>query len=136
MPSTRSAKAIKIYCPVDHATFKLVREGRLYGIDQRSALAAIMAVVRADNPLGDFGIYKSVMEVSSGWELFTPGYDAKPTLGEPGTATASPTVVLTIYLPSDAAPDAMSAAMTAILAAHPWETPVIELSDTTLVIRS
>ncbi|MEW9855581.1 hypothetical protein [Novosphingobium sp. M1R2S20] len=133
---TRSAKAIKIYCPVDRATLKLIQEGRLDDIDQWSALAAIVDVVRADNPLGDFGIYKSVMEVSLGWELFTPSVEARPTLGEAGATTASPTVVLTIYVPSDASSDAISGAMTAILAAHPWETPVIELSDTSLVMRS
>ncbi|MXP09022.1 hypothetical protein [Pseudoblastomonas halimionae] len=60
--------------------------------------------------------------------------DASPTLGEAGAASVSPTAVLTIYIPSEAPQDKVTRAIDAILAAHPWEVPVIEVSETRLVM--
>ena len=131
----RPVTALKVYCPVDQATMELLMQGELPADDGGSALAAILDIVRADNPLGDFGIYKSVMEIAPGLETFTPAPDASPTLGEAGTASVSPTAVLTIYIPSEAPQDKVTRAIDAIVAAHPWEVPVIEVSETRLVMR-
>ena len=118
---TRSVRSIKVHCPIDHETFRLIEAGDLSSIMEDSAFSAIMNVIGSDNPLGDFGIYKSVVELSAGWELFTPGDAAKPTLGRAGTPAVSPTAILTVYIPADAEDHAVSEAIAAILAAHPWE---------------
>lgn len=136
MPAARAVKAIRIYCPVDHGTAEQIATGRLGELDQESAFSKIMTIIRDDNPLGDFGLYKSVIELSCGWELFTPGSKANPTLGEAGAPTASPTAIMVVYVPADASAAVVSDAISAVMAAHPWETPVIEVSDTTLLVRA
>ncbi|MET1755065.1 hypothetical protein ABVV53_06300 [Novosphingobium sp. RD2P27] len=133
--TTRAVKALKIHCPVDDAMLNMLSAGQLPAIDPDSALAKILDIVRAENPLGDFGVYKSVVELGSGWELFTSDAAARPALGQTGLEVASPTVILTIYIPMDAADDAVCRAIDAIVEAHPWEVPVIEISETVLVTR-
>ena len=85
--------------------------------------------------LGDFGVYQSVMELAPGWEVFTPSADATPTLGSAGATTTSPTVILKTYVAAEADRETVDAALAAIMAAHPWETPVVELTDATLPTR-
>jgi len=131
----RAVKALKVYCPIDRQIMTQLMQGELPSDTGSGALAAIMGLVRADNPLGDFGIYKAVLELTIGLESFMPGPDAQPTLGEAGAATVSPTAILTIYIPADTPEDSVNRAIDAILAAHPWQVPVIELSETTLVTR-
>ena len=82
--------------------------------------------------MGDFGLYHGVVEIGTGWESFTPSPDAAPTLGAAGTATLSPTVILTSYVAAEAD---IEGALAALLAAHPWEVPVIELSQAELLVR-
>ncbi|MXO64804.1 hypothetical protein [Altericroceibacterium endophyticum] len=131
----RAVKALKVYCPVDRPTMDLLMRGQLPADDQSSALATILDLVRADNPLGDFGAYKSVVELATGLETFVPGHDAHPTLGQAGATEVSLTAILTIYIPADAPEDSVERVIDKIVAAHPWEVPVIEISETALVTR-
>ena len=133
---TRAAKVLRVYCPIDSDTLNLLMIGQVSSIDKDGTLATILSIVREDNPLGDFGKYKSVVELAPGWELFTPDAAARPTLGQPGTAAVSPTAILTIYIPEDGSVDAVSCAIDAIVEAHPWEVPVIEITETLLVTRA
>ena len=89
-------------------------------------------MIRADNSLGDFGLYHGVCEIGPGWESFTPSPDAAPTLGQAGVTALSPTVILKTYASTGADLDA---ALTALVTAHPWEIPVIELSEVDLLVR-
>lgn len=114
----------------------LVAAGDFAAIAPDCALARIIAIVREDGPLGDFGIYRSVIELAAGWELFTPGADASPTLGSAEAHTASPTAILTLYIPQGSADEAVSCAISAIMDAHPWEVPVIEMTATSLLMRA
>ncbi|MAC10816.1 MAG: hypothetical protein CMN74_01005 [Sphingorhabdus sp.] len=132
----RAVRALKVYCPIDREALAPLMRGELPTAAQAGAFTAIIDLIRADNPLGDFGIYRSVIELTTGLESFTPGPDARPTLGEAGTAALSPTAILTVYIPSDAPQAAVDRAIDAILAAHPWEVPVIELSGTVLITRA
>jgi len=131
----KPVKALRIYCPVTPSTLAAVMGGDQGAADDDPSLSAILKVIRDDNPLGDFDIYTSVIEISCGWESFTPGARARPTLGEAGVNRFSPTVILTVYIPGDAEEDAISDAIDRIIAVHPWEVPVIELADTRLVQR-
>lgn len=128
----RRAIAVKIHCPIAAETLAGLMTGDEAALERDATAAAIMAVIRADNPLGDFSLYKGVCEIAPGWESFRPGPDARPTLGTSGERSLSPTAILTTY--ADAQAD-ISAALAALMAAHPWEVPVIELSEVDLLVR-
>lgn len=106
--------------------------GDARALESDPAAAALLTVIRSDNALGDFGLYHGVCEIGIGWESFSPSPDAAPTLGTAGETAMSPTVILTTYAPADANIDD---AVAALLAAHPWEIPVIELAEVTLLVR-
>ena len=125
---------LTIHVPVAADTLRRLAAGEAGAVDEETALSAILAIVRAANPLGDFGPYRGVVELGLGWELFTPIADARPTLGAPDVESRSPTVVLRIHLDAGKAEQA-DAAIAAILAAHPWEIPVIERSVVELLMR-
>ncbi|WP_448663382.1 hypothetical protein ACG3SL_01530 [Sphingomonas sp. CJ20] len=129
------ARALRVHCPIEAATLAGLLAGRTACIEADPVLAAMLAIVRSDTPLGDFGAYRSVVELAPGWELFTPGADAVPTLGKAGSGAVSPTAILTLYIPGDAPAEALAHAIDAIMTAHPWEVPVIELRETMLVTR-
>lgn len=128
----RRAVAVKIHCPISAETLAAMLAGDDDALERDPAASTILAVIRDDNPLGDFGLYKGVCEIAPGWENFQPGPDAAPTLGTSGTRSLSPTVILTTY--ADAGAD-LAEALAALMAAHPWEVPVIELSDVELLVR-
>ncbi|MGZ3377589.1 MAG: hypothetical protein ACXU8S_13425 [Phenylobacterium sp.] len=131
----RTVNALRIYCPLEAKTLAALLRGETAALEQDATLSKMLAIVRRDSPLGDFGAYRSVVEISPGWELFRPGADARPTVGQAGTNTASPTAILTIYSPKDAPQQAVADALDALLEAHPWEVPVVETYETQLVCR-
>lgn len=130
--SRRRAVAVKIHCPISALTFTALLNGNGDAIERDPAAAAMLAVIRADNPLGDFKLYNGVCEISPGWESFQPGPDAKPTMGSAGERPLSPTAIITTYADADAD---LAPALDALMAAHPWEIPVIELSEVQLLVR-
>lgn len=95
----------------------------------------MLAIIRAENPLGDFGLYKGVVEISTGFESFSPTAEAKPTSGGAGEVAVSPTVIITTYIRDDAPEELVAASLNELVAAHPWEVPVIEVFQTSLVGR-
>ena len=125
----RAVKRIRIYCPILKDTFVALSQGDLSAIERDPAAARMLAIIRAENPLGDFGLYKGVFELSLGIEGFTPTARAAPAAGTAGSSTLSPTAVITTYI--DAATDnkPLRTVLERLLAAHPWETPVIEISN-------
>ncbi|MFY8195129.1 hypothetical protein [Novosphingobium sp. B1] len=132
MARRRRAVAVKIHCPVTAETLAAMIAGDSGALERDITAAAILAVIRADNPLGDFSLYKGVCEVALGWESFQPGAEARPTLGSADMRTLSPTIILTTYAQADAE---IEPALAALMAAHPWEVPVIEITEVDLLIR-
>lgn len=100
--------------------------GDIAAIERDPTASRMLAIIRADNPLGDFDLYQGVFEVSLGFEGFTSTPRARPTAGRVGDDTLSPTLVITTYVDAAADPVAVSAAVEALVRAHPWEIPVIE----------
>lgn len=138
MPSKhtlRAVKALRIYCPLEAKTLDALLAGETAALEQDAALSRMLVIIRRDNPLGDFGIYKSVVEIAPGWELFRPSVEARPTVGQAEENAASPTAILTIYIPSEAPAKVVADAIDALLEAHPWEVPVVEVYETQLVCR-
>ncbi|MFO1254965.1 MAG: hypothetical protein U1E37_04775 [Sphingomonadaceae bacterium] len=132
----RSALAIRLTWPVQSATLERLLEGDTRALDADPAFVRLQAILDAGNPLGDFGAYQAVAELAPGWELFRPGASARPALGQPGKAQVSPSVLVTIHVPAEAAGEQLDAALDALIAAHPWEVPVIEMSEVRLAVRS
>ncbi|WP_188056247.1 hypothetical protein [Sphingosinithalassobacter sp. CS137] len=133
---TRRVRVLRIYCPVGVEVLRRVAAGESPTDLGDPTLAKMLAAVRAHTGLGDFGIYRSVIELAPGWELFTPGDRAAPAFGEPGVPAASPTLVLTVHVAAEIAVEAFARALEAILEAHPWEVPVVELGEAELLVRA
>ncbi|WP_294334439.1 hypothetical protein [uncultured Sphingomonas sp.] len=130
----RRIQILTLHVPVQAETLRRLAAGDAACLDDEPALSAMLAIVREANPLGDFGAYHGVVELGLGWELFTPGDSARPTLGAPNVESRSPTVILRIHVPGED-PSAADATIRRILAAHPWETPVMERSTAELLSR-
>ncbi|MET3436379.1 hypothetical protein [Sphingomonas sp. 1185] len=125
MIAERRVRDIRVYCPVAHPTLAAMIAGDPMAVERDATAAALLAILRTP-PLGDFGRYREVVELALGYEGFRPAEGAVPTLGTVGEASWSPTVILTaIY---DAEAD-VSGLAERLLAAHPWDVPVIAVSE-------
>ena len=133
----RAAFKVRVHCPVSRETFAALLRGELAAVEADANAAAVLAVIRAANPLGDFALYQGVFEISLGLEGFTATDRAMPTTGAAGTNTLSPTLVVTTYIDATADPTQIDKALQQLMLAHPWETPVIEFDDrpTNLLVR-
>ena len=131
--SLRKVWAIRIAWPVSSAVLLRLLAGDTAALDCQDGLANLYAILNDDNPLGDFGAYQAVAEVTPGWELFRPGDGSSPTRGTVGQREISPSLMVTVHVPGDAPQAAVNAAIAQLLAAHPWEIPVIEVSEVALV---
>jgi hypothetical protein len=133
--ASRTVTTIRIFCPVQAATLAAAIAGDAAAMDADPVLGAMLAILRDDGPLGDFGIYRNVVEIAPGWESFRPTDDANPTSGTAGAVALSPTIVLTTYIAADAPAEAVDGALARIMAAHPWEVPVVEIGSARLLVR-
>lgn len=133
--ATRPVKAIVIHCPSQMATLQAVVAGAEDALERDPAVARMLAIIRAPNAFGDFGRYQGVIEIGLGLETFIASAQSRPTLGAPGSSTWSPTITLTTYV-DEALPDGeLQDVLREIMAAHPWETPVIEVRASRLLLR-
>jgi hypothetical protein len=125
-----------VHCPVSARTLAALTRGEVDALASDPTARPLLAVLRADPALGDFGLYRSVFAIEAGLEGFTPAEDAEPAFGAPGEPALTPAVVVTSYIDAAVPPDAINRAVQALLDVHPWQTPVIELSEPVrLVLR-
>lgn len=125
MRAVRWVRDIRVYCPVAPQTLAAMMAGDP-GAVERDATAAVLLGILRTPPLGDFGRYRDVVELALGYEGFRPGDGAVPTLGTVGEPSWSPTVILTAIYGADADVDSLA---DQLLAAHPWDVPVIAVSE-------
>ncbi len=126
---------VRIHVPVASETLTAMLAGDGTAAERDPVLAALLGVIRGQNPLGDFGLYSGVTEIAPGWEAFRSGPNAAPTLGAAGAASLSPTVILTTYAPCPPGDPALLAAIGQVMDVHPWEVPVVEVTPTQLAWR-
>ncbi|MGP3920294.1 hypothetical protein [Nonomuraea sp. 10N515B] len=124
----RSARAIKVYWPVSHETYASLGAGDVEALWSDKSFAPLLRVLESSPALGDFGLYRDVFELSTGVEGFTAAPGAMPALGAVGDRSLSPTVAFTTYIDARTGDDEVHRVLAHIVAAHPWEVPVIELS--------
>lgn len=127
--SMRAAHKIRIHCPILRETYAALCEGNLTALESDPVAMKMLAIIRGRNPLGDFDLYRGVFELSLGIEGFTPTDRAQPTAGESDRAELLPTVIITTYVDAAAARSEVASVIEDLVRAHPWEVPVIELSD-------
>ena len=123
-------QVVRVHCPVSGVVLARLQAGEAAALDDDPVLAAIVAIIRGSDVLGAIGPYRGVFELGFGLDSFVPGADAVPTTGRAGTAEVVATVVVKTYAATGAAIDT---ALAAIIAAHPWEVPVIEVGAVELV---
>lgn len=97
MQPSRPVTAVPIHCPIEAATLKAWLAGDAAAIERDPTPARMLEIIGGENSLGDFGLYKSVVEISVGYERFVPTSGASPARGSAGAAMLSPTVILTTY---------------------------------------
>jgi hypothetical protein len=124
----RPARAIKVYWPVPPETHASLAAGDVEALWSEESFAPLLRVLESSPALGDFGLYQDVFELNIGVEGFTAVPGARPALGAVGDRSLSPTVAFTTYIDARAGDDEIHRVLGRIVAAHPWEVPVIELS--------
>lgn len=135
-PASKRALRVAVHVPVAAETLEALLAGNRGALERDPVMARMLAILRAPGALGDFGIYHGVAEIGLGWETFAPAPDANPTLGSAGEVEHSPTVTLVSWIPAEAPAQAIDAALAALMEAHPWEVPVIEVTETRLLARA
>jgi hypothetical protein len=125
----RQVIRLSIHCPVAPNTFAALVAGEGGVLEADAMVAPVLAAIRAAG-LGDFGRYTGVIEAALGIEMFTPGVGSRPARGQAGVTSHVPTIILTSW--AEAGWPGLDDALAAIRAAHPWEVPVIELSEARL----
>jgi len=123
------AQRITIYCPASREAWLALLAGDASRLEEDPAVAPLLATLRAYPEFGAMGPYRNVYEVSGGHESFTPGSNARPTLGAAGKTSTTASVVVTTYLSGAVSEVRLAELVAALAASHPWELPVIELCE-------
>lgn len=132
----RKVRVLRLSWPVAPATLAALLAGGAEALDADPSLSKLLAALRADNPLGDFGLYQAVAEVSPCWELFQPQGGANPALGAAGQPQISTNLMVTIHVDAEVSDHAFEAILNWLVLIHPWEVPVIEISAAELALRA
>lgn len=123
-------QVVRVHCPVSANVLARLQAGEAAALADDPVLRAVVEVIRGSDVLGAIGPYRGVFELGFGLESFVPQADAAPTTGRAGEAAVVPTVVVKSYAAEGAD---IARELAAIVAAHPWEVPVIEVGVVALV---
>lgn len=123
-----SVRKLRVHWPISAETFDRIAAGDANAVQQDPGLAELLHTVGHYPDLGDFGNYKHVFESGIGFEGFSCGEGASPTLGRVGEQTLSPTFVFTTYFDATLDEAVLERVMQELVAIHPWELPVIEVT--------
>jgi hypothetical protein len=123
-----SVRKLRVHWPISLDTFARIAAGEVQALKKDGGVATLLEAVEQFQDLGDFGNYKHVFESGVGFEGFTCTTGARPTLGEVGEQTFSPTFVYTTYFDAALEDAVVEQFVRQIVDIHPWELPVIELT--------
>jgi hypothetical protein len=101
--------------------------GDVESLARDAVVGPILAYIESSTELGNFRSYTGVCEVSVGVEVFTPGRDARPTLGSAGERTFTPIAAITTWADQSVSAERLEAILATLASLHPWEIPVIEV---------
>lgn len=123
-----TVRKLRVHWPVSSETFTRIAAGEVSALQRDPGISELLAAVEQFRDLGDFGNYKHVFESGLGLEGFTCSEGAEPTLGKVGEQTVSPTFVFTTYFDAATDNDVVEQFLQELMAIHPWELPVIEVT--------
>lgn len=118
---------LAVYVPIDGAS----GDSTLAAASEAS-VQEIMHVLREFDFAGSVGTYKAVAEISSGAETFMPTEDSVPVYGVAGNSSTVPSVRVVTYIPASTPGEDVDRMVIAVVSAHPWEHPVIEVDRISL----
>lgn len=122
-------QVVRVHCPVSANVLARLQAGEAAALADDALLSAVVGVIRGSDVLGAIGPYRGVFELGFGLESFVPQAEEVPTTGRAGEPAVVPTVVVKSYAAEGAD---IAAELAAIVAAHPWEVPVIEVGSVVL----
>jgi hypothetical protein len=122
---------LAVYVPIAEAD-----DGPGLVVASAVAVQEILRVFREFDFAGSVGTYQAVAEISAGAETFVPTEDSAPTHGAAGMAATVPSARLVTYLPAGTPSERVDQMIGAVVSAHPWEHPVIEVDRVSLWMPS
>jgi len=129
----RPVLRVTVHCPITPETLQALAAGSAVALARDPGVAPILDLIESSAEFGDFGRYKGVCEIALGLEAFTPQAGAQPTVGSTGARSISPTATVKTYLAADCPPARLEALIASLATRHPWEVPVIEVTDARLL---
>jgi hypothetical protein len=120
---------LAVYVPVDEAT-----GGPGVAVASAAAVQEIMRVVREFDFAGSVGTYRAVAQISGGADTFTPTADSAPVHGTADIASTVPSARVVTYVPAATPGGDIDQLIGALVSAHPWEHPLIEVDRVSLWI--
>jgi len=128
-----TVRKLTVYCPIAATTLSALARGELDALALDASAAPILRFLEGCPELGALGAYRGVCEVTIGLEAFTPVAGAQPTVGEIGQPSRGATAAITTYAKATLPAERLEALVAEIIRLHPWELPVIELSQVALI---
>lgn len=125
----KSVRKLRVHWPIASESFSRLANGDLDAFQDEAGIMALLQALSESPDLGDFGSYRHVFESGLGFEGFTCTERANPTFGQVGQRTISPTLVFTTYFDPALDNTAVERFLQLIVDIHPWEVPVIELTE-------
>jgi hypothetical protein len=118
---------LAVYLPVDEAS-----QGSGLAVASDPAVQEFMRVIRGFDFAGSVGTYRAVAQISGCADTFTPTADSAPVHGTAGTASTVPSARIVTYVPGATPGEDIDRLIAALVSAHPWEHPLIELDRISL----
>jgi hypothetical protein len=118
---------LAVYVPVDEAS-----DGPGPAVASAAAVQEIMRVFRVFDFAGSVGTYRAVAQISGAADTFMPTADSAPVHGAADIASTVPSARVVTYVPAATPGEDVDQLIGALVAAHPWEHPLIELDRVSL----
>jgi hypothetical protein len=118
---------LAVYVPVDEASI-----GPGTTVASAAAVQEILRVLRAFDFAGSVGTYRAVAQISGGADTFTPTADSAPVHGTADIASTVPSARVVTYVPAATPGEDVDQLIGALVSAHPWEHPLVEVDRVSL----
>jgi hypothetical protein len=132
MTALRRFWKLKIYLPVREGLPQRPSVHEFAGV--LKDIAPVLNAIKSVTGVGSVGNYDNVQEIAFGFEGYRARAGALPQLGAIGESVLVRNAALVTYLDQNCGDGVLQELVTRIAAAHPWEHPVIEITDCLLYV--
>jgi|1186.fasta_scaffold10958_3 hypothetical protein len=122
---------LAVYLPVDEAS-----QGSGLAVASDPAVQEIMRVIRGFGFAGSVGTYRAVAQISGAADTFTPTADSAPVHGTADIASTVASARIVTYVPAATPAGDVDRLIAALVSAHPWEHPLVEVDRVSLWMPS